>query len=212
LQKTTAGTAGVQLRRSPAGRITLLEELYSPRAPLWIYGAGHVGQALVRLLMNLDLYEIRWIDSRSALLPAALPQSVTAQASPVPAATVAGAPPQCRFVVLTHDHALDYALCRAVLERGDAAWLGLIGSQSKAARFRSRLSRDGIERRQLASLACPIGLGGRSKRPDAIAISIAAQLLQLQPDTTRTADAHAPAATGCAADCAGCPAPWAAGT
>ena len=177
------------------------------RQALWIYGAGHVGQALIRLLMDLGLHEIRWIDSRAGLLPGDLPECVTPQASALPAGTVDGAPPQCQFVVLTHDHALDYALCRAVLARGDAAWLGLIGSQSKAARFRSRLLRDGIDRERLARFACPIGMGGRSKLPGAIAIAIAAQLLDLPSATSRSERDTSSPGSGCADRCAGCPTP-----
>jgi xanthine dehydrogenase accessory factor len=182
------------------------------RSALWIYGAGHVGQALVRLLMDLDVFQITWIDPRPELLPADLPDSVTVLASPAPADTLADAPAACRFIVLTHDHALDYALCRGILGRPDASpdapWLGLIGSSSKAARFRSRLLRDGVERTRLAALHCPIGLGGTSKLPAAIAIDIAAQLLQLQAgaaaaaaDTPREPAVRAADCTGHCADC-----------
>jgi xanthine dehydrogenase accessory factor len=80
---------------------------------------------------------------------------------------------------MTHDHALDYALCRAILERGDLAWLGLIGSKSKGARFRSRLARDGLTPEAIRRLICPIGLEGvESKWPAAIAVGVAAQLLR----------------------------------
>lgn len=171
------------------------EALSLRRLPLWIYGAGHVGQALVRLLMDLRMHEIRWIDPRPELLPGDLPEWVTAQSCEAPAATVADAPALCHFIVLTHDHGLDYALCRAILARGDAAWIGLIGSASKAARFRSRLARDGVSREGLNALNCPIGVGGGSKLPAAIAISIAAQLLQ---------EPFVGAGPDCGADCAGC--------
>jgi xanthine dehydrogenase accessory factor len=175
----TPGTRGVHLRRTAAGQITLLENLYAPRAPLWVYGAGHVGQALVRLLAELALFEILWIDSRAELLPAGMAECVTPRACAAPADSVADAPAGTRFVVLTHDHALDYELCRRILERGDAAGIGLIGSASKAARFRSRLLRDGLGREAIAGLTCPIGVEGiSSKLPAAIAIAIAAQLLQ----------------------------------
>jgi xanthine dehydrogenase accessory factor len=191
------------------------------RAALWIYGAGHVGQALVRLLMDLELFQITWIDPRPELLPADLPDSVTALASASPADTLVQAPASCRFIVLTHDHALDYTLCRAILSRSDqgphAAWLGLIGSSSKAARFRSRLLRDGLDPSRLAGLHCPIGLGGTSKLPAAIAIDIAAQLLQLHADATPAAIADAPREltdrdTDCTGHCADCGKPRAAAT
>jgi xanthine dehydrogenase accessory factor len=226
LTSTRATRGGVQLRRTPAGRITLLETLYSPRPPLWIYGAGHVGQALVRVLAELALFDITWIDSRAELLPAGrvagMADGITARVCAAPADSVADAPAGTRFVVLTHDHALDYELCRRVLERGDAAGVGLIGSASKAARFRSRLLRDGIRRAALAGLTCPIGiLGISSTLPAAIAIAIAAQLLQQQgaalaasasPDARACPEAAAsPAAAAsrgaqleCAGNCESC--------
>jgi xanthine dehydrogenase accessory factor len=87
---------------------------------------------------------------------------------------------------MTHDHALDYAIVLNLLRRGDARYVGLIGSDSKAARFRSRLLREGLTQQDLAPLVCPIGVSGiSSKLPAAIAISIAAQLLQSLPLPTR---------------------------
>jgi xanthine dehydrogenase accessory factor len=203
----TPGTRGVQLRRTAAGQITLLENLYAPRAPLWIYGAGHVGQALVRLLAELALFEILWIDSRAELLPAGMAECITPRACAAPADSVADAPAGTRFVVLTHDHALDYELCRRILERGDAAGVGLIGSASKAARFRSRLLRDGLSREAIAGLTCPIGVEGiSSKLPAAIAIAIAAQLLQQldPPLASLPGDASSGAQVGCVGNCESC--------
>ena len=92
---------------------------------------------------------------------------------------MAAAPAGTRFVVLTHSHALDYALCRAILARGDFSWAGLIGSASKAARFRARLAREQFSKASIARLVCPIGIGGiASKWPAAIAVAVAAQLLR----------------------------------
>ena len=77
---------------------------------------------------------------------------------------VAAAPAGTRFVVMTHDHALDYELCRVILARADSSWLGLIGSASKSARFRSRLLRDGLEPRDGVATGCPIGVPGISSK------------------------------------------------
>jgi xanthine dehydrogenase accessory factor len=174
-----AGATGLELRRSTGGNVTLLEVLQPQRLPLWIFGAGHVGQALIQLLSPLALFDISWVDSRPELLPPGLPECVTPQACATPTDLVATAPPGAHYVVLTHDHALDYELCRLILARGDAGWLGLIGSASKSARFRSRLRRDGIGGERLSELHCPIGVDGiASKLPASIAIAIAAQLLQ----------------------------------
>ena len=163
----------------------LLEALQAPRPPLWIFGAGHVGQALVRLLCELASFEIRWIDPRPELFPQGLPEGITTQVSASPASLLGAAPPKTRYLVLTHDHALDYELCLEILTRGDASWLGLIGSASKAARFRSRLRSEGIDAIRLEQLTCPIGVTGiASKVPWAIAIAIAAQLLQHSASAT----------------------------
>jgi xanthine dehydrogenase accessory factor len=142
---------------------------------------------LVRLLSEVALFDITWVDSRPELLPAGLEGCVTTLASAKPIQLVDAAPAGARYVVLTHDHALDYELCRSILGRGDSSWLGLIGSASKAARFRSRLLRDGIGRETLSTLTCPIGIPGiASKLPASIAISIAAQLLQQASPVTST--------------------------
>jgi xanthine dehydrogenase accessory factor len=177
LRHSAAGN--LTLRRSTAGNATLLETLRPKRLPLSVFGAGHVGQALIQLLSPLDLFDVTWVDSRPGLLPLGLPDCVTAQACATPTDLVGSTPPGAHYVVLTHDHALDYELCRLILARGDAGWLGLIGSASKSARFRSRLLREGIGAERLSTLNCPIGIAGiASKLPAAIAIAIAAQLLQ----------------------------------
>jgi xanthine dehydrogenase accessory factor len=155
-----------------------------------VFGAGHVGQALVRLLSEVALFDITWVDSRPELLPRDLAGRTTMQACTKPVDLIDAAPTGTRYVVLTHDHALDYELCRSILRRGDSSWLGLIGSASKAARFRSRLLRDGISRETLSALTCPIGIPGiASKLPASIAISIAAQLLQQASPVTSTPEA-----------------------
>jgi len=156
----------------------LVEPLAGDPVALWLYGAGHVGQALIRILGELP-FEVTWIDSRAELLPEPLPDNVHPLCSPAPTSTVQLAPAGARFLVMSHDHALDYALCRRILERGDFAWLGLIGSKSKGARFRSRLRRDGVSADAIRRLVCPIGVQGVvSKWPAAIAVGVAAQLLQ----------------------------------
>jgi xanthine dehydrogenase accessory factor len=194
--------AGLELRRESPDRFTLVERP-TLRSPVWIFGAGHVGQMLVRLLSGLGLFEITWIDSRPDVLPAELPGGVIARLSAAPAALVADAPPGTRFVVMTHDHALDYEVCRRVLLRRDASWLGLIGSASKSARFRSRLLREGIDRESLACLTSPIGVPGiTSKVPAAIAIAISAQLLQQAVPARPGAAENTPACSGRCGACA----------
>lgn len=179
------------------GNITLRERLDRPRPSIWLYGAGHVGQAVARVLAALPI-QLTWIDSRAELLPSDLSPSVNTQQADDPVATVADAPPGTRFVVMTHSHALDYQLCKAVLDRGDRAWLGLIGSNSKSVRFRSRLLDDGVSQDRVASLVCPIGVGGiESKLPAVIAVSVAAQLLQTLSSNASTSDAQSCSQGGC---------------
>lgn len=175
------GPAGCQthLQFATGSAATILVEPLAAEAPaLWLYGAGHVGQALIGILGELP-FEVTWIDSRAELLPEPLPENIHPLCPQAATSTVQFAPVAARFLVMTHDHALDYALCRKILERGDFAWLGLIGSKSKGARFRSRLARDGHTPGAARRLVCPIGVEGVvSKWPAAIAVSVAAQLLQ----------------------------------
>jgi xanthine dehydrogenase accessory factor len=167
-----------QLRCTSAGQVRLLERLDDTLPALWLFGAGHVGQALARILMALPL-QLTWIDSRAGIFPALPAPAVSILRAADPVQCVARAPAGARFLVLTHSHPLDYALCRAILERADSAWTGLIGSASKAARFRSRLARDGLSAEAIARLVCPIGIEGiTSKWPGAIAVAVAAQVLQ----------------------------------
>lgn len=197
------GRRAVRLTRSDQGSWTLLEDLGSSALPVYLYGAGHVGQALVPVLAGLP-YAVRWIDSRAELLPADVPDNVTPLCTAFPLQTLREAAPGTHYIVMTHDHALDYALCRAILERGDAAFVGVIGSHSKGARFRSRLARDGLSAAQIAPLVCPIGIAGiPSKLPAAIAVAIAAQLLQLR---AQPLEIFATPVEACTADgCKACP-------
>jgi xanthine dehydrogenase accessory factor len=203
LERSTPAAANLHLQRAANGDLTLHEPLSAQRPRLWVFGAGHVGQALVRLLSELALFDITWVDSRPELLPTDWAGCVTMLSSANPIDLIDTTPAGARYVVLTHDHALDYELCRSVLRRGDSSWLGLIGSASKAARFRSRLLRDGICRETLRALTCPIGVPGiASKLPASIAISIAAQLLQQVSAVTSTPTMQQDLA--CGAACGSC--------
>ncbi|HUN75655.1 MAG TPA: xanthine dehydrogenase accessory protein XdhC [Steroidobacteraceae bacterium] len=170
--------AAARLVRVANGELTLRERLDDALPEVWLYGAGHVGQALSRILVELPV-RLTWIDSRAEWLPRVGAERMRVRHCSDPVATLDDAPVGACFVVMTHSHALDYALCRTLLERNDFAWLGLIGSMSKAARFRSRLAREGVAAEVIARLACPVGVQGiASKWPSAIAVAIAAQLLQ----------------------------------
>jgi xanthine dehydrogenase accessory factor len=185
-----------RLQCTGAEPVQFMERLDNALPPVWLYGAGHVGQALARILSELPL-RLSWIDSRIELLPAPWCDSMQVLCRADPVASVAAAPAGAYFLVLTHSHPLDYALCRSILERDDFAWAGLIGSASKAARFRARLARDGLGAERIARLVCPIGMIDiASKWPAAIAVGIAAQLLQqFAADVEPQQRASSPAAT-----------------
>jgi xanthine dehydrogenase accessory factor len=150
----------------------------TPRFHLQLYGAGHVGRAIVRLLATLPC-RVQWIDEREAEFP---PESLPAHiervcVEPVEA-EVNSAPPGAFFLVLTHSHALDMAISEAILKRGDFGFFGLIGSATKKARFLKRLAERGMTPAALARLTCPIGVPGiEGKEPEVIAVAVVAQLL-----------------------------------
>ena len=156
-----------------------VEPLARRMVPLTIYGAGHVGRALVRVLQDLP-FAITWADTAAARFPDPLPPHVHVQATPDLPALAAAAPAGAWHIVMTYSHALDLAICHAVLRRGDFGHLGLIGSATKRARFLKRLAELGIAPAALARLSCPIGLPGLGgKEPGMIAVAVAAQLVQL---------------------------------
>jgi len=196
--------AGICLSSTREDTAMLSERIqFLDHAAVQLYGAGHVGQALIRVFADLP-FQVTWIDPRPELLPDRVPDNVRARCTDSPVEEVSAAPSDARHIVMTHDHALDYAICRAVLAREDFRWLGLIGSKSKAARFRSRLLREGVSPQAIQRLVCPIGVPGvTSKWPSAIATAIAAQLLQDIGSTTNT---HAgPASETCSPrDCSEC--------
>lgn len=160
-----------------ADRLVLREHINPPAQALWLFGAGHVGQAAAKALQPLG-FALTWIDGRAGQFPHPPLAGVRTLALAVPELIVDEAPPDTTFLVMTHSHALDEAICGAVLGRGDFAYLGLIGSATKRARFRRRLGQAGIQADVLDRLTCPIGLPGiASKEPAVIAASVAADLI-----------------------------------
>ncbi len=159
------------------GRRWLVDVIEAPRAHLMLFGAGHVGAALVRALADLPC-SVTWVDERDDLFPAQVPANVTIEATDVPEALVANAAPGTSFLVMTHSHALDLRLSEAILQRSAPGWFGLIGSHTKRKQFEHRLRARGFDPARIESIACPIGLPGiHSKLPAVIAASVSAQLL-----------------------------------
>ncbi|WP_370679341.1 xanthine dehydrogenase accessory protein XdhC [Comamonas sp. GB3 AK4-5] len=167
------------------------QHLQRPRMPVAVFGAGHVGQALVRLLQHLPC-QTTWVDSRPGMRaetdaraePAApwAPRATWVQADPVQDA-VADLSPGSRVLILTHSHAEDWEILLACLARqhavGDLPFLGLIGSASKWASFRRRLIARGLDAAAVDAVHCPMGVPGvQGKEPEVIAVAVAAQLMQ----------------------------------
>lgn len=145
-----------------------------PKRCVHIYGAGHVGAALVAALMPLP-YRITWVDPREGYLVAQ--PGVELVETPLPEAIASIAPPDAMHVVMTHSHAVDLEVVATILSR-DFAFCGLIGSSTKRAVFENRLRERDVDSDAIARLVCPIGLPGlRDKRPEVIAASVAAQML-----------------------------------
>jgi xanthine dehydrogenase accessory factor len=160
-----------------------LERVLPERIPLMLFGAGHVGREVARLLQRLP-FDLTWVDARKSAFTGMDTEGMTLRRTDDLAGEVGRALPACLFVVMTHSHQLDEDICFEVLQRGDFAWLGLIGSDTKRRRFVQRLERRGIAPERLGRLVCPIGLDGiRGKQPATIALSLAAQLMEETPWT-----------------------------
>ena len=151
----------------------LAEPVIDPARPVWIWGAGHVGRALVQVLAPLPGLALTWIDTAPDRFPDPVPDGVRVLSAANPGALVPQAPAEAQHLILTFSHALDLDLCHRLLGHGFAA-CGLIGSHSKWARFRSRLSALGHDPTRITS---PIGDPALGKHPQAIAISVAAAIL-----------------------------------
>jgi xanthine dehydrogenase accessory factor len=175
---------------------TLVSRIDASPWRVWLFGAGHVGEAVVRVLATLPL-RIVWVDPRADRFPPAVPANVQALESDSPAHEVGAIPPGADVLVMTHSHALDLDLCLALLAREDLGAVGLIGSATKAASFRARLARRGLPAARIAALRCPVGEPPRGdasrhaldRHPGAIAASVAFELWSL-----RRACAPAPSA------------------
>ena len=159
-------------------RPIFVERLFDNRPALWLFGAGHVGRAVVDTLADLPL-DVTWFDSRADAFPSSVPVNVTARTTINPPAEVTQAPADALYLVLTHSHQLDQEICGAVLRRGDFRYLGLIGSRTKRSRFLARWRAEGLSEAALEGLVCPIGITGLTgKSPKEVAVATVAQILR----------------------------------
>ncbi|MGU9956675.1 MAG: xanthine dehydrogenase accessory protein XdhC [Arenicellales bacterium WSBS_2016_MAG_OTU3] len=144
---------------------------------LYLFGAGHVGRSVVLALAQLD-FTVNWIDSRTDQFPAAVPSNTQICVTDTPVEILQNAPDDSFIVVMTHSHSLDLDIIYAALKQLRFAYVGLIGSASKRAKFLKRLREGGMNNKRLTQFVCPIGVKGiGSKQPAAIAASLVAQLL-----------------------------------
>jgi xanthine dehydrogenase accessory factor len=142
---------------------------------VYIMGAGHVGRALAALFQYLPVKCVL-VDTRANEL-AQCDCDVETRQSAIPEADIIGAPAGSAFIVLTHDHALDFLLTSTALERGDAAYVGMIGSSTKRKKFTSWMQSHCADQ-SIEQLNCPIGANGsRDKRPSVIAAFVAAEVI-----------------------------------
>jgi xanthine dehydrogenase accessory factor len=182
-----AGDDGVvavarRLLESGAKAVREVQEFYEPVTVsdlnIAVFGAGHVGRAVVTALSRLDS-NIRMVDSRRKVFRE-VPANVRTIEALNPALEVAAMSAGSFYLVMTHSHALDFEICDRILRRDDARYCGLIGSVSKRRRFEKRFRQQGMPQSLLDALSCPIGVQGISgKKPAEIAVSAAAEILRI---------------------------------
>lgn len=169
----------------PADISELEQRLLEPLQPVALFGGGHVGVALVRVLATLP-FAVTWIDSRDGVFPDELPRNIACEHSDPVQAAVGDLPAGSRVLIMSFSHAEDLDIVAACLARqrahADLPFIGLIGSKTKWATFRHRLEHRGFSPGEIGQVTCPIGVPGiRGKEPEVIAVAVAAQLLQLPP-------------------------------
>ncbi len=161
----------------------MIEPVHRAARHLWVWGAGHVGRAIVAVLAPLPEIAITWVDTGAERFPGEVPEGVTVLAAVNPADLLRHAPVHAEHLILTYSHALDLELCHRLLGHGFAR-AGLIGSKTKWARFRSRLGALGHAPDNISRITCPIGDPSLGKHPQAIALGVAAEMLRVAATTS----------------------------
>ena len=187
-QVTKQFNLGRDLKQCCGGVVEVFFEVFpAVEFVINIFGAGHIAQALLKILQDLDC-QVTLFDSRPDLLmdkPAAHIKTVLMNQ---PEIAVNSCVPNSYYLVTTHDHALDQQLCESILSRADSRYCGLIGSRTKSLKFRQRLIKKGYTQQELAHLTCPMGLPElKTKLPMEIALSVMAELLQIQQEHEKIA-------------------------
>ena len=193
--------SGARIARFASGEdgaesLVFLDPLRNADFEIVLFGAGHVGRALVDMLARIPC-RVTWVDARETEFPRGVPGNVAVVVTDAPEAEVDAAPRGAYFLVMTHSHPQDQALAEAILRRDDFAYFGLIGSTSKRRQFERRLAERGIPAARLAEMTCPIGVPGiHGKEPTTIAVAVAAQLLQTKEHRAALVAAGAAEARG----------------
>jgi len=171
---------GASLGQCCGGKVSLMFEVFkATKMPVVVFGAGHVGRALVPLLAQLPV-QVTWVDSRYDMLPKELPHGVVGMQEEHPQDYITDCVANSCYLVMTHHHGVDLALTEAILKRSDAYYLGVIGSVTKGRKFRQRLAAKDYSVNSISHLNCPMGKAGISgKQPMEVAIAIAAQVMDL---------------------------------
>lgn len=176
---STPPEAQTHIAPDPAGQPCVYDYCRAARPQVILFGAGHVGRAIAALLGGLPC-RLLWVDQREEFFPARMPPNVTIEVAEHPEDIVRDAAGGSYYLVMTHSHAVDQLLSERILRREDAAWFGLIGSNTKRGLFLKRLALRGLSENQLSAMTCPIGVDGiGGKEPAMIAIAVTAQLLRL---------------------------------
>jgi xanthine dehydrogenase accessory factor len=183
LGQCCGGVVDLRFERLKGPLSAELRQRLKPRGtPVAVFGGGHVGTALVRVLATLP-FEVRWVDSRDEIFPPDMPPQVQCEHSDPVQAAVADLAPGSRVLIMSFSHAEDLDIVQACLkrqrQRADLPFIGLIGSKTKWATFRHRLRERGFSEPECDQITCPIGVPGiEGKEPEVIAVAVAAQLLQ----------------------------------
>lgn len=154
----------------------MIEPVHQADRTVWVWGAGHVGRAIVSVLAPLPEFSVTWVDTHPDRFPEHIPDGVTPLPAHNPGDCVPFAPQGAEHLILTYSHAIDLDLCHRLLSHG-FGFAGLIGSKTKWARFRSRLRQLGHNDAQINRITCPIGRPEMGKHPQAIAIGVAQAML-----------------------------------
>jgi xanthine dehydrogenase accessory factor len=172
---------GSNLGQCCGGNASVLFECFAANGVnIMLFGAGHVGQALVPILSALPCH-ITWVDSRAAQFPVNDNSfyNVKNVVSEAPKDEVVTMPNNSYYIVMTHNHQMDFDISQAILKREDFSYLGLIASDTKWRRFQQRYKHRDIEAKQVGRMSCPIGLSGvTGKLPMEVAVSVAGEIIQ----------------------------------